>query len=272
MEYYSHHDFVYFVHVDADGKRCCTSYMVGTAKFTPNLELTKIQVEPSTWKHFQRKALCKTMVERDKVDNFAVEPLNEELTERHLPVIVSYPLTDGLQRFIAKAMRQRRREQQTSPKKNNRQGTIKKRSLQKSNLSCEKEGTAASGEESSPQSVPTTEVNEILDNEPRLHDQSRDEWNRQLQINCGQSDNEEKNRVIGAQEYDKQGLEIQSDAIQVSACTHMYLFYHSLRVQKMIGNHRCTVGLQGNDGCLACQRRCDRVTSHTSHMTPTVHC
>lgn len=83
--------------------------MVGTPKFSPKLELTKIAISPLV-KLPQRSAGYRTVVEGEKADG------HDESLERHLPMIVSYHLTESLQRCITKVMRKRRKEQEVSPK------------------------------------------------------------------------------------------------------------------------------------------------------------
>ena len=108
------------------GEGPSTSSSVCAVRFSPKLALTKIVVDSLVWRQFQRTVECRTIVERKEIDN------PEESTERHLPVIVSYPLTESLQRHITKAMRRRRRrEQETSPKENAKQLSVGKKVHQK---------------------------------------------------------------------------------------------------------------------------------------------
>ena len=82
--------------------------MVGAPKFSPKLKLTKVAVGRLV-KLPQRSAESRTTVEGEEADG-------HESVESHLPMIVSYHLTEGLQRCITKVMRKRRKEQELSLK------------------------------------------------------------------------------------------------------------------------------------------------------------
>ena len=91
--------------------------MIGAARFTPKLELTKIHVAPVTWRRL------KATTSFDVSDDHAKEaPEESSSTRSSESVIVSYPLTESLQRFIAKAMRRRREQQLASPKRSRNTG------------------------------------------------------------------------------------------------------------------------------------------------------
>lgn len=85
--------------------------MIGTPKFSPRLELTKIAVG-SLVKRPQRTVDCRTVVECDKAAGGPVQSMKIQLP----PMFVSYQLTGSLQRSITKAMRKRRRDQEGSLK------------------------------------------------------------------------------------------------------------------------------------------------------------
>ena len=88
--------------------RSSTRSLVGTPKFSPKLKLTKVAVGRLV-KLPQRSVECRTAVEGEEADG-------HESVESHLPMIVSYHLTEGLQRCITKVMRKRRKEQELSRK------------------------------------------------------------------------------------------------------------------------------------------------------------
>ena len=113
------------LHILVVGERPSTSSSVGTGRFSPKLEVTKIAVDPLVWKQFQRTVECRLTVEREKIDNL------EESIERHLPVIVSYCPTESLQRFITKSMQRRRRERKASPMESRKRLPTRKRLHQK---------------------------------------------------------------------------------------------------------------------------------------------
>ena len=93
------------------GERCYTSSLVGTASFSPKLELEKVTVTPLALRRFHR-----AMVEYDKPAGKHLE----ELTDRQPSMIVSIPLTESLRRFISKVLRERRKEQLESLRKRKR--------------------------------------------------------------------------------------------------------------------------------------------------------
>ena len=98
-------------------KRLPINGMIGAARFTPKLELTKIHVAPVTWRRL--KATTRFEVSDDHAKEAPEESSSTRSSES---VIVSYPLTESLQRFIAKAMRRRREQQLASPKRSRNAG------------------------------------------------------------------------------------------------------------------------------------------------------
>ena len=96
--------------------------MVGTPKFSPKLELTKVAVGPLV-RRPERRAGCRTSVEGEKADG------RDGSVESHLPMIVSYHLTEGLQRCITKVMRKRRKQQEISSSKDTTKRWSEKKSV-----------------------------------------------------------------------------------------------------------------------------------------------
>ena len=91
--------------------------MVGAAKFSPKLELTKVHVAPVAWRRLQRTTRSQAMSDRPAEQ--AMEQ-REESSERYCPLIVSFPLTVSLQQFIAKALKKRKKELEAHLKKRKR--------------------------------------------------------------------------------------------------------------------------------------------------------
>ena len=116
------------------GGRCFPLSLGEAARFSPRLELTKVSVGPLTLKRFQRSLVCasasgveKTAVEPPEpslvcasvagAQKARVEPL-EQSPPRHSPMIVSYRLSEKLQRAIANAMKRRRKGLQATSRRN----------------------------------------------------------------------------------------------------------------------------------------------------------
>jgi hypothetical protein len=93
--------------------------LVGTPKFSPKLKLTKVAVGPLV-KLPQRTAGCRTEAEGEEAER------HDESVESHLPMIVSYHLTEGLQRCITKVMRKRRKKKELSQRDTRKQWSQKK--------------------------------------------------------------------------------------------------------------------------------------------------
>ncbi len=93
--------------------------MVGTPKFSPKLKLTKVAVGPLV-KLPQRSAGSRTEAEGEEAER------HDESVESYLPMIVSYHLTEGLQRCITKVMRRRRKKKELSQRDTRKRWSQKK--------------------------------------------------------------------------------------------------------------------------------------------------
>ena len=110
---------MYLICLCVSGERSSIGSLVGTPKFSPKLVLTKIAVGRLV-KGPRGSAVCGTVVEGEKADG------QRESVESHLPMIVSYHLTEGLQRCITKVMKKRRKEQDVSSNDSRKRWTQKK--------------------------------------------------------------------------------------------------------------------------------------------------
>ena len=100
------------------GLRRYPACVADAAKFSPKLELTRIPVGPLALKRLQ-SAKRAAAGEKPATE----QPLEAKRAQResppqcHSPVIVSYPLSESLQRAIATAMKRRRKDQRTTTRR-----------------------------------------------------------------------------------------------------------------------------------------------------------